>query len=185
MDFTSKLEAVIEEIRRAKPVPFSASAMINKKEILERLESVLESAPEDLKKARSVMRERDEILDRIKMRSKELLTQGKEEQDRLVGQTEIVSEANHEAERIVEKAKARARQIRMQADEYVDAKLANFEMVLQKTLASVSRGRESLRPRPDPQGRRGHGKPVQGEKTASAPGATLGAALVSGRRSAS
>jgi hypothetical protein len=35
----------------------------------------------------------------------------------------------------------------MEAEDYVDAKLANFEIVLQKTLAAVARGRESLRGR--------------------------------------
>ena len=37
-----------------------------------------------------------------------------------------------------------ARQMRQEVDDYVDTKLANFEIVLNKTLAAVLRGREKL-----------------------------------------
>jgi hypothetical protein len=47
----------------------------------------------------------------------------------------------------MEDARLRAREIRMEAEDYVDAKLASFEVVLQKTLAAVVKGRESLQGR--------------------------------------
>ena len=37
--------------------------------------------------------------------------------------------------------------MRAEVDDYVDTKLANFEVVLDKTLAAVSRGRDKLRGR--------------------------------------
>ena len=37
--------------------------------------------------------------------------------------------------------------IRQEVDDYVDQKLANFEVVLNKTLSAVHRGREKLRGR--------------------------------------
>ena len=37
--------------------------------------------------------------------------------------------------------------MRQEVDDYVDAKLANFEIVLNKTLAAVQRGREKLQGR--------------------------------------
>jgi hypothetical protein len=39
--------------------------------------------------------------------------------------------------------------MRSEVDDYVDAKLANFEIVLNKTLAAVLRGREKLSTRQD------------------------------------
>jgi hypothetical protein len=42
-----------------------------------------------------------------------------------------------------------AESMRKQVDEYVDAKLATFEITLNKTLAAVHRGREKLRGRGD------------------------------------
>src|SRR5205085_9263531 len=41
-------------------------------------------------------------------------------------------------------ARREAEEIRAEADDYVDSKLANFEVVLTKTIGSVDRGREKL-----------------------------------------
>jgi cell division septum initiation protein DivIVA len=147
MQFVTELENVIQDIRDARPVPFSASAVINRKEVLDRLERLYESMPEDLRKANWVMKDRDEVLTRIQQEAQELLAQAREERERLVARTEIVLHANREADKIIEDAKLRAREIRMEAEDYVDAKLASFEVVLQKTLAAVVKGRESLQGR--------------------------------------
>ena len=149
MDVLEEIEAIMEDIRNAKPVPFSASAMINKPDLLERLEAVRQTAPEELKQARWVMRDRDELLNRTQAEAEQMITEATLERDRLVSRTEIVGAANSEADKILEEAKARAREIRMEAEDYVDAKLANFEVILQKTLAAVNKGRESLRGRLD------------------------------------
>jgi cell division septum initiation protein DivIVA len=147
MQFVTELESVIQDIRDARPVPFSASAVINRKEILDRLEHLYASMPEDLQKANWVMKDRDEVLNRIQQEAQELLAQAREERGHLVARTEIVAAANREADKILEDAKLRAREIRMEAEDYVDAKLASFEVVLQKTLAAVVKGRESLQGR--------------------------------------
>lgn len=149
MDILEELEAVMENIRNAKPVPFSASAMVNKQEMLERLEGIKQNAPEELKQARWVMRDRDEMLSRSQKEAERVLSEAHAERDRLVAKTEIVAAANREADKIIDEAKGRAREIRMEAEDYVDAKLANFEVVLQKTLSAVTKGRESLRGRLD------------------------------------
>lgn len=149
MDVIEEIEAVMEEIRNAKPVPFSASAMINKQELLERLEKIRDDAPEELKQARWVMRDRDDLLGRTQREAEQFIAEATAERDRLVARTEIVAAANREADKIIDEAKNRAREIRMEAEDYVDAKLANFEVVLQKTLAAVVKGRERLRGRLD------------------------------------
>jgi vacuolar-type H+-ATPase subunit H len=149
MDLIEELESVIDEIRGAKNVPFSASAMIDRQALLDRLESIRQSAPEELKQARWLMRDRDELLGRSSKEAEQLLADARAERDRLVARTEIVNAANREADKIIEEAKGRAREIRMEAEDYVDAKLASFEVVLQRTLSAVIKGRESLKGRPE------------------------------------
>jgi vacuolar-type H+-ATPase subunit H len=149
MDLFQEIDALIAEIEAAKPVPFSASAMINKQELLERLDRIKDTSPEELKQARWMMRDREELLERTRKEAEQVVSDARVERDRLVAKTEIVSAANREADKIIDDAKSRAREIRMEAEDYVDAKLANFEVVLQKTLAAVAKGRESLRGRLD------------------------------------
>lgn len=149
MDIIAELETIMDRIRAAKPVPLSASAMINKQEILDMLEAVKQSAPEELKQARWVMRDREDLISQSQQKAEKMLRDAQSERDRLVAKTEIIAAANREADKIIEEAKGRAREIRMEAEDYVDAKLANFEVVLQKTLSAVVKGRESLRGRLD------------------------------------
>ena len=50
-----ELAAVIDEIRAAKPVPFSTSAMVNRKDLVERLEELRENLPLEIKRAAHVV----------------------------------------------------------------------------------------------------------------------------------
>jgi hypothetical protein len=145
MDIFAELAAVIEEIRTAKPVPFSTSAMVNKKDLLERLQGIYDRMPLELQQARMMVVERGNLLARAQSEAEAILSQARAERDRLVARTGILNEATQEAQRIIDEAKTRGQEIRMEAEDYVDAKLANFEVALQKTLMAVTRGRETLR----------------------------------------
>lgn len=147
MDVLEEIEAIMEEVRQAKNVPLSASAMVNRQDLLDRLEAVRANAPEELKQARWVMRDREELLSRTQREAEQILAESRAERDRLLSRTEIVHAANRQADSILEESKNRARQMRLEAEDYVDAKLASFEVILQKTLQAVEKGRESLRGR--------------------------------------
>lgn len=147
MDMAEELTLVIDEIRNAKPVPFSASAMVNRSSLVERLEQIRSNVPSEIRQAQDVVADRQDTLAQTREEAAAILRAARAERDVLVSRTEIVQAAGREADRIIEDAKVRAREIRMEAEDYVDAKLANFEIVLQKTLNAVARGRESLRSR--------------------------------------
>jgi cell division septum initiation protein DivIVA len=147
MDTAQELAAVIDEIENAKPVPFSTSAMVNRKSLVDRLEDIRQNLPREIRQAQGLVAGRQDALAQTRAEAEEILRAARSERDQLLSRTEIVTAASQEAERIIEEAKIRAREIRMEAEDYVDAKLANFEIVLQKTLTAVARGRESLRGR--------------------------------------
>lgn len=149
MGLLEDIDSVIREVQEAKPVPLSASAMVNKKSLLTKLERIRKNAPEELKQARWVVQDRDGLMTGAQAEIEQLKSEVYAERERLLSQTEMVVAANREADSIVEDAKKRARQIRVEAEDYVDAKLASFEVVLQKTLGAVTRGRDSLRGRLD------------------------------------
>jgi vacuolar-type H+-ATPase subunit H len=142
----SQLEAMVSD---AKAVPLSASVMVNRADAAAMLGELRESLPDELTQARWVIKERDEILERAKSDAGRLIEDAENERDRLVAQQEVVRTADREAERILDEAREHARQIRLEAEDYVDAKLANFEVVLHKTLGAVERGRAKLRGRLD------------------------------------
>jgi signal transduction histidine kinase len=62
----------------------------------------------------------------------------------MVERTEVVRSARRTAERVVEAAEDRARAMRLETEDYIDQKLAGFEVVLDRTMAAVQKGRERL-----------------------------------------
>jgi cell division septum initiation protein DivIVA len=66
------------------------------------------------------------------------------EAQRLVQRTEIVKDAQVQARRLVDAARDEARRLRLEAEDYADQKLAQFEIVLERTLRTVVSGRTKL-----------------------------------------
>lgn len=135
---------IAELIRNAKRMPLSSSALIERKQVLDLIETLRRSIPEEVARARAVIRDRDGILERAQHEAAQFVERAKRERERLVEKTEIVQQAARRAEIMLAEAEAAARRLRQDAEEYAEAKLANFEVVLQKTLAAVERGRARL-----------------------------------------
>ena len=68
----------------------------------------------------------------------------------MVQRTEIVRQANHVAQRILDDAREEARRLRHEAEDFCDQKLASFEIVLDRTIKTVQAGREKLQATPPP-----------------------------------
>lgn len=140
-DMLAKLDDVV---RGARSMPLSASAIIPRAEVLQIIESLKTRLPEELAKARGLLRDADGVIDRGRLEGEKVLERAKHEREKLISKTEIVQAAAREADRLVATAEAQAHRIRSEAEAYVEGKLANFEVVLQKTLAAVERGRARM-----------------------------------------
>jgi len=147
VDVESHISHLEQLIAEARPVPLSASVMVNRREIDELLAALRAAMPEEMRQARWVLKERDELLAQGQREAEQLVADAQAEQQRLVSDTEVVRASRREAERILEDAREQARILRLEAEDYVDGKLANFEIALQKTLRTVEKGRERLRGR--------------------------------------
>ena len=66
------------------------------------------------------------------------------EQDRLVDSSAVWQRAQAEADRLIAEAQQEADAMRLETEDYVEAKLAAFESMLATTLTSVQRGRSRL-----------------------------------------
>ena len=62
----------------------------------------------------------------------------------MVERTEVVREARRRAQQVVDDAEAQARALKHEAEDYIDQKLASFEVVLDRTMQAVQKGRERL-----------------------------------------
>jgi cell division septum initiation protein DivIVA len=140
----TKLAEIVTMVEGARAMPMSASCVLNRTDLLDRLAELEALLPETITLAREVLGDKEGVLDEGRREAARIIAEAREERRRLIAQTEVHQEASAEAERLLEEARSSAEAMRLEVEDYVDAKLANFEIVLTKTLSAVERGREKL-----------------------------------------
>ncbi len=143
-DTAALLVQLREALDAARSMPLSASVMLNREEFGELLQDAIDGLPEELKQARWLLKERDDVLERAQREAERIIDVARVRAERMVERTEVVREARRSAEDMVDQAGRLAAQMRLEAEDYVDRKLASFEVVLDRTMQQVAKGRERL-----------------------------------------
>jgi hypothetical protein len=144
VDVHDKLDELIATVENARAMPMSASCIVNRGEVLALLEEVRGLLPEEFRHAQMLLADRESVVDEGRREAARIISRAEEERVALTADTEVVAEAQRQASRIRHDAAEEARTMRGEVDDYVDTKLANFEVVLEKTLTAVRRGRDKL-----------------------------------------
>ncbi|MFJ5551641.1 ATP synthase F0 subunit B [Streptomyces sp. NPDC093225] len=144
MDVQKKLDEIVETVAGARSMPMSASCVVNRAELLAMLEEVRAALPGSLARAQELIGGRDQLVEQARQEADRIIESAHVQRGTLISDTEVARRSQAEADRILTEARREAEEIRADADDYVDSKLANFEVVLTKTIGSVDRGREKL-----------------------------------------
>ncbi|MGA8297353.1 MAG: hypothetical protein WB770_09955 [Acidimicrobiales bacterium] len=138
------LDELAAEIEGAKSMPLSSSAIVSREELLELINEARAILPAEVSRARRVLIDHEELLARAEREADEILDDARSQAAHIVQRTEIVRQARKQAERVIADAESEARRIQHEADDYVDRKLAAFEIVLDRTIRTVRAGRDRL-----------------------------------------
>lgn len=144
MDSIEKLNTAIAIVEEARGVPLSASCVVHRGEMLEILEGARDILPSDLSGAEDIIAKRDQIIEEGRTSAESMIATAREDVARMVEQTSIVQAARDEAQRILDEARDLAEDERREVEAYIDGRLATLEVILNKTMEAVARGRERL-----------------------------------------
>jgi vacuolar-type H+-ATPase subunit H len=144
MDSIEKLNTAIAIVEEARGVPLSASCVVHRGEMLEILEGARDVLPADLSGAEDIITKRDQIIEEGRTSAESMIATAREDVARMVEQTSIVQAARDEAQRILDEARDIAEDERREVEAYIDGRLATLEVILNKTMEAVARGRERL-----------------------------------------
>ena len=144
LDTEELILQVRDHIETARSVPMSASVMVNRDELVTLLEDAVAALPEEIRQARWLLKEREEFLAKARREAEDIIDAGRQQAQRMVEKTEVVREATLHSRRIVDDAEKTARDLKHEAEDYIDQKLASFEVVLDRTMQTVQKGREQL-----------------------------------------
>jgi hypothetical protein len=148
MDVLVLIDKLDDIIHNARSVPLTDSVMIDREEMYDILDQMRSTIPEEIKQARWIVKERQEMLAEAKQEAERVLSEAQERADRLASDTEVVHLAERNAQQIMEDARERERETRLGAEDYADEVLGNLEVNLEKFIGAVRRGRERLQGRP-------------------------------------
>ena len=149
MDVHERMAQIRSIVENARAMPMSASAVVNRSELLAEIDSLASDVANAFTEADRVVADKDAVVAEGRVEAERIITEGRYERDRLASYTEVYRVAKIEAERMREEAQKEAVELRQETDEYVDSRLANFEVALGKTMEAVARGRERLHGRSD------------------------------------
>src|SRR6185369_15217334 len=112
MDVLVLIDKLDDTIHNAKPVPLTDQVRVDKEEIYDILDQMRATIPEEIKQARWIVKERQEMLPE----AKRIVKEARERQQQLISQEEITKQAERAADDIIEDARAREREIRLGAE---------------------------------------------------------------------
>jgi vacuolar-type H+-ATPase subunit H len=144
VDLKDKLDEIVGQIESARAMPMSASCIVNRGQLLGLLDEMRDLIPEEVQRAESLLHARDDVVEEGRREAERIIEDARAERERLISETEVHQAASAEAARLLDDSENEARRMRQEVDDYVDTKLANFEIVLNKTLTAVLRGRDKL-----------------------------------------
>lgn len=144
MDIRDQLNQATNMVEQARAVPMSASCIVHRGDLLALLDEIRLGFPEALVQAESVLTRRDQVVEEGRLAAENLLNSARQEAAQLISEERVVVLAREEAERILTEAHAEAERVRDEAEKYIDARLATLEVILNKTMDAVSRGRARL-----------------------------------------
>src|SRR3712207_2232456 len=111
MDVLVLIDKLDDLVHNAKPVPLTDQVRVDKEEIYDILDQMRATIPEEIKQARWIAKERQEMLAEAKREAERIVKEARERQTRLVSEQEITKQAERQADDIIEDARAREREI--------------------------------------------------------------------------
>ena len=150
MDVLVLIDKLDDLVHNAKQVPLTDQVRVDKEEIYDLLDQMRATIPEEIKQARWIVKERQEMLAEAKREAERIVKEARDRQERLISNEEVMKAAERAAEDILDEAQAREREIRLGAEDYADEILSTLEVNLTKIISAVGRGRERLQGKDEP-----------------------------------
>ena len=141
---SERVLGAIAMVQEARGVPLSASCVVHRGELLDLLEEANNALPQDLAHATAILNSRDAILEEARAAADQLISHAREEVAQMVEQTQIVAAARKEAQRIMDEVEIESKEQRDEIEAYIDGRLATLEVILNKTLDVIQKGRDNL-----------------------------------------
>ena len=145
MDILHLVDRLEEIFNAGTAIPLSHKLMVDEDRVLEIIDQMRVSIPEEVKKSQQVLAQRDRIMAQAQEEAARTVQLAKEKAEQLLGRENMVQQAQAKADQMLQAARTDAEQIRAEADDYTLEVLTKLESELVKSLTQARNGIAKLR----------------------------------------
>jgi hypothetical protein len=144
MDILQMIDRLEELLNESRPLPFTHNVIVDEDRMLDLIDHMRVSIPEEVKKAQQLLAQRDRLIAQAQEEANRTVNLARDRSTELVERDQVVQAAYSQAEQIKAQATADGEAIRREADEYVLETLRSLEMEMERTLNQVRNGIHTL-----------------------------------------
>ncbi len=145
MDILHLVDRLEELVNGARQVPLTNNIMIDQDRLIDLIDQMRVSIPDEVKKSQKTLSDRDKILAQAKEEAERTLMVAREERDKMMLRENIAAAAQNKASEIIDAAKREADLIRADADDYSLESLGELEAQVERILQQARNGINHLR----------------------------------------
>ena len=127
-----------------KKLPLTNNVVLDQAAVLELIDQLRVSVPDEVRQARRITEEAVRIAERAREEGDSIVARAQEQAARMLEDRELVRAAQQRAGELLEGAQVEAREVRRGADEYAAGVLIRLEGECIKALTSIKRGIDML-----------------------------------------
>lgn len=144
MDILHLVDRLEELFNESRPIWFTHSVIVDEDRMLDLIDQMRVSIPEEIKKAQQLLSSRDRLLAQAQEEASRTVQLARDRADQVVDRDPIVQAAQVRAEQIIAQARAEAELTRREADDYVQTSLSNLLKELERLTSQVNNGIQTL-----------------------------------------
>lgn len=145
MDLQYLIDRLETLVRAARRMPMVSKIMLDEQELVDLIDQMRTVLPEEIRYAKHVLREKEQILADAQAQADDILRTAREQADLMIQREGLLKEARGQAEQIIKHANEEAERVTVGADNYTRQVLTDLEETLNRHVASVRKGLETLK----------------------------------------
>ncbi len=144
MDILHLVDRLEELFNESRPIPLTHSVIVDEDRMLEIIDQMRISIPDEVKNAEQIIAQRDRVIAQAQEEATRTIKLAKDKGEDIVARDAIVEAAQARAEQIIAQARAEAENIRMDADDYIIQTLGSLEAELTRLINQARNGIATL-----------------------------------------
>ena len=144
MDILQLIDRLEELFNEGKAIPFTHNVAVDEDRMLDIIDQMRISIPEEVKKAQQLLSQKDRVMAQAQEEANRTLEIARAKADDMVKKDSVAAEAQRRADQIVTQARADAEATRQEADDYVVDSLNRLQDEMERLLNQVQNGIHTL-----------------------------------------